>query len=500
MAGENATPTAPPKDPSQGYYNDVMGATVIDEAQFMAAAVPPPDPPEQSTNVDPGSEPAKTTAPKDGGAAAGAEKPKGAAPSASAPNPFPDVEHAGFDGDRPIQGGPPAADAGGEQRTDAGQAQEDGQPAGKGRRASKADRYDAAIAGASKAEEETAAERRARLAAEAENEQLRRELAEARAGGPAAGTAGAAGGRPAGEATPPEGGAEATPPAEELKKPESDDFNTQAEFETALDQYYDKLHSQKAASKKAADEKAAATAAREDAQRRQLSADRAQWTVNAEKMREADDFKKVAEALGKLQSPWYSQQEFGQTLAPALDHFVRVSPVGGDVGLWLGRNPEQAAALAKLPGHPRQHHVHMLAWDRMARSMESPIPMLEWMASENGTKWFSNLQTAQTVVELESRIANVIGRLAAVTALRQDERGGGPAPTARTSQAPPPGTPPQGTSTGEMSSAVESMEHGDTDPDYDKVFRSRFAKRQRDAMAAAGPPAAVVPGRAQLGM
>ena len=116
-------------------------------------------------------------------------------------------------------------------------------------------------------------------------------------------------------------------------------------------------------------------------------------------------------------------------------------------------------------------------------------------------RWFNGLSSLRTMDQLVYELGQQEGRVAAVSTLRaEDERGGGPAPPVRTSQAPPPGTPPQGSSTGDLSNAVENFASEETDATYDKVFTSRWAKRKSDAQAAAPAAASrLIPQRQQLG-
>ena len=499
--------TSTPKDDRGAYYNDLVGPHVFDEPSMFVAGNGPVNPnlaadaTDSETGGDGGDKGGDKGAGDKGGDGKAAAADKGKPEDKSTPSPsdesfrkmFPDAEHSGYDGDRRVDQGQRQ-----EERDASEHVSEESSTSKGGRKASKQSRYDAAIAGVSEAREETASERRRRLTVEAENEQLRRELADAKAGKTAAPTGDATGDRTTGQ------GQETDPNAGfTLKKPVADDFDTHDEWETALEGYYEKLHAHRASTKAAADARAAEQDRETDAIRQRRAADEAQWNENRRVITEADDFKKVAEALAPIRSPWHDEKEFGQILAPALDHFLRVSPKGGEVGLFLGRNPEVAKALAQLPGHPNQHPLNMQAWDRMARGLKDPVSMLQFMASEPGQKWFTDLGTAQGgIEEVIDSIAEVRGRLAAVTALREQdaEGGGGTAPSVRVSQAPDPSTPPQGTSTGELTSVEENFNSAETDANYDRIFDSRFKRRYADAQRVSPVAAAVVPGRAQLGM
>lgn len=511
MAGENQqggeqtggaapAPTAAPA--TQGGYGPMGPADVFDEPPAFAI---PTDPPAAAPAPDANAKPEGQQQPPAAPAAP-------AAPQQQGQPPIPDAEISGYIGDTPTgTNAQRQQQAGGD---NAGQAQPEtqGQPKGGKRRQAKQDRFDAAISGAAEAQSEVASERRRRLASEAENRRLRQELDQARQPGtqPAAGVAPGTGaqppaGAPAADTQPAAGSAAAQLKA--LKKPDFDEHDDTESYGKALDEYWAEHHRLQAAVTAEAAQASRRDTDQRDAARQAASADEAQWAENYGVMKAADDFEAVGKALAPLESPWANQQEFGQVRAPALDHFIRVNPKGGEVGLWLGRNAEKAKVLAELPGHPNQHRAHFIAWNRMARAFNDPIPVLDYMASEKGAKWFNDLGQLTTVDELIDSLAELRGRLAAVSVIREeDEHGGGPAPTV-VSQAPPPGTPPQGTSTGGLQSDVHRYGGSTTDPkgisaDFDKVFSSRWSKRFRDSQAVGAPAGGqvVVPQHAQLGL
>lgn len=449
------------------YLNQLGAGRVIDEP-------PSYHPPTAAELADFEAEGDVNTPPKDGAAPAPADKPKADAAPADKPpekpadeppkSPFEDVQHGG---DYDPNAKPDAAKPDSEP--------DDGEPAAaEGRDGKKRARYEDVVKRASKAEEDLANERRLRVAREAEIEEYRR----ARAPAPASDAAkpADAGAEPA-PAKP--AAASALPP-----KPKEEDFDTTEAWSQKLDEWYE------ARTAAQVDERLAA--ARSDAEKQQESdaAVRARSEIDATVRSNLEHFRKhekadeMAAALSAVKSPWYEPLKHGDDMAKSLTHFTTRHAKGGEALVFLGQNPEKAQALANLSGHPERHPGHVRAWVNLTAVTKNPVKMLDFMSTENGGNWFEALGTLPEHQQLVE-IGSMEGRLAAVPAPEAARRGGPAA--GDVSKAPPPATPPRGTSgTPAASSRMPTQFDGskDSEPFADAEFERRMNRTFRDAAAA----------------
>ena len=190
-------------------------------------------------------------------------------------------------------------------------------------------------------------------------------------------------------------------------KPKLDDYDSTEKYTEALEGWYGLKAKHDARDVIEAANKTAGDTAQADARKVRADTFNRRAVANFQEAGKAQDFETVKTALTKGRSPWWESKLFGEgDKTPALNFVAKANPKGGEVILFLGRNPEMFNRLADLSGHPDLHPGHAKAWDTIGRTSTDPVSMLRFMASDKGQEWFETVSSLQPDLQLSA-----IGRM-----------------------------------------------------------------------------------------